>query len=101
LNRENSKQWERRCQNSKYVDLAYNLVQGKNGFTKEVRDIIAEDACYFYYKLYKKVGDNEAREAAEECADHELADLFKTGIKAGFKAVGWKVERKPRDFERW
>jgi len=72
---------EKRCEKTQYVDLLYNLFQGKNRFTDAVLDKITYDACYWGRKLVEGGSERTARKLGMDCKKHAIAKLIKPIIK--------------------
>jgi len=82
---------ERRCEKTKYVDLIYNLVQGKNRFTNEVLDKIAFDACYWANKLIYGATQREAWKSGKKCQKHNMTKMIKPVIQLVLDLIGWPL----------
>jgi len=91
LDRINCLRREKRCEKTQYVDLLYNLFQGKNKFTDANLDKITFDACYWYQKLVNGGTDRTARKLGTDCKKNRWVKMVKSNAKILIEEF-WPIE---------
>ena len=97
--RNTCRQKEKKCQNSEYVQVVYNLLQKKNPFTEDVLEGIVRDSVYVYGKYYSGQTDRSARKLGFKYKNSEITDILKLVVKALSKQLNWPVEQNDCDYE--
>jgi len=93
---------ERRCEKTQYVDLFYNLFQGKNRFTTEVLNEMVQDGCFLGHYLTQGKSFSRAQDFGLTCRHHEATGFLVALVQVVLKGLGWPLEhRTPRynDFD--